>query len=205
MNPLHRVMKSCSILLSAFAFTSAALLAAEPAPRLPLPVSAAQAHAQDVRFETKDGGALRITTGIAKPWPGVTILLPDEVRDLSRFHRVALDVSNGGDAPVTVHCRVDNSGADGTKHYATGQVTVAPGRTETLGVAKLHHLAQEVMLQPRLLRHPAAFIPGVAIARDGEVHEAGFHGLSVFCGKRSKVVRMSRGPGPVTDQETSSD
>lgn len=128
-------MKPCSILLSAFAFTSAALLAAEPAPRLPLPVSAARIHAQDARFETKAGGALHITTGIAKPWPGVTISLPDEVRDLSSFHRVALDVSNGGDAPVTVHCRVDNPGADGTKHCITGQVTVAPGRTETLGVA----------------------------------------------------------------------
>lgn len=135
MNPLHHAMKPWSILLSAFAFTSAVLLAAEPAPRLPLPVSAAHVHAQDARMETKTGGALRITTGIAKPWPGVTISLPDEVRDLSRFHRVALDVSNGGDAPVTVHCRVDNPGADGTKHCATGQVTVAPGRTETLGVS----------------------------------------------------------------------
>lgn len=75
-----------------------------------------------------------VRTGHAQPWPGVTLPAPAGHWDLSPFAQVALQVRNAGTNPVTVSCRVDNPGADGTQRCVTGSLTLRPGQTDTLKV-----------------------------------------------------------------------
>ena len=81
-----------------------------------------------------NGSALRVTTGHDTPWPGVTLKARDGRWDLSPFDQVTLKVRNVGTNQVTVVCRVDNPGADGTKNCVSGSVKLDPGRTDTLKV-----------------------------------------------------------------------
>ncbi len=81
-----------------------------------------------------DAGALRIETGHQTQWPGVTLKAPDGKWDLSPFGNITLDVTNRSDNRVTVRCRADNPGADGTNHCVTDQVGVDPGVSQTLTV-----------------------------------------------------------------------
>ncbi len=83
---------------------------------------------------TTNGAALRIVTGHEQTWPGIRLPAPDGHWDLSPFAEVALRVKNAGNAPITVYCRVDNPGADGTQHCVTDSTTVPPGQTDTLTV-----------------------------------------------------------------------
>lgn len=78
--------------------------------------------------------ALRITTGHTQPWPGVTLPASVGHWDLSPFAQVALQIRNTGTNPVTVNCRVDNPGADGTRHCVTSSLTLQTGQTDTLRV-----------------------------------------------------------------------
>lgn len=80
------------------------------------------------------GRALRIETGTAQTWPGVTLPAPMGRWDLSAFAQVELRVRNTGANRVTVNCRVDNPLADGTRHCVTGRVVVEPGASQTLRV-----------------------------------------------------------------------
>ncbi len=82
--------------------------------------------------KSESGSALRIATGHQQPWPGVTLQAPGGNWDLSPFSHVALTLSNAGTNKVTVSCRVDNPGADGTKNCVTGSVTLNPGQTDRL-------------------------------------------------------------------------
>lgn len=88
----------------------------------------------DARVSLVEGDRLRIETGHEAPWPGVTLKAPDGRWDLSGYETIEFEVANRGDRSVTVNCRVDNPGADGTNHCATDNVTVAPGASETLTV-----------------------------------------------------------------------
>jgi len=80
------------------------------------------------------GSWLRIETGHRQPWPGVTLPAPAGHWDLSSHAQVSLKVHNTGTNQVTVFCRVDNPGADGTQHCLTESVAVSPGQTEVLKV-----------------------------------------------------------------------
>jgi hypothetical protein len=80
------------------------------------------------------GPALRVVTGHQQSWPGATLPAPGGRVDLSAFGHVALEVKNVGEAKVTVHCRVDNPGADGAKNCVTGTLTLEPGQSGTLKV-----------------------------------------------------------------------
>ena len=93
--------------------------------------------AQDARAVThsREGRtALRIETGIAEPWPGVTLHSPTVPWDLSKFASVTLRVRNVATNQVTVNCRLDNERADGVNHCVTASTTVSPGDTATLVV-----------------------------------------------------------------------
>jgi len=80
------------------------------------------------------GAALAVATGHKEQWPGVTLKAPKGTWDLSTFEFVEMAVRNSGAEPVTVNCRVDNEGADGTRHCCTGQVAVKPGESAALRV-----------------------------------------------------------------------
>ena len=125
--------------------TSAALAAAPGRPLVNFnngfDLKAVQGDDTKVAITTSGtGSALRISTGHKQPWPGVTV--PNAVgnQDLSAYAAVALRLKNTGTNAVTVYCRVDNPGADGTKHCVTASLTLGPGQTNTLKV-KLPHEA----------------------------------------------------------------
>jgi hypothetical protein len=95
----------------------------------------ARAIATDAQVSRADGGAaLRVRTGHKEPWPGITLRPPAGPWDLAAFAEVTVKVRNAGTNPVTVFCRVDNPGADGTAHCVTGSAAVNPGATESLRV-----------------------------------------------------------------------
>ncbi len=80
------------------------------------------------------GAALAVATGHAQDWPGVTLKAPGGSWDLSAYEFLALDVRNTGSSAVTVHCRVDNEGADGAKNCNTESIALKPGEAGTLKV-----------------------------------------------------------------------
>jgi hypothetical protein len=93
----------------------------------------ADAQTTDAKLSVT-GTTLRIETGHTQPWPGVKIWAPGGRWDLSPFDRVMLTVKNTGPVLVTVNCRVDNTGANGTDHCLTGRVDVPPGANRELSV-----------------------------------------------------------------------
>ena len=78
------------------------------------------------------GRALRMDTGHAVPWPGLTLPAAGGKWDLSKYQHVAMDVANVGSNAVRVHLRVDNPGADGVRNCITSSVIVAPGARGTI-------------------------------------------------------------------------
>jgi len=90
--------------------------------------------------------ALRIDTGHTNDWPGVTIVAPKGKWDLSPWRSIAIDVRNLGRNEVTLCCRVDNPGADGRKNCNTFTITLAPGKSGTLGGNFVRKVASAVKL-----------------------------------------------------------
>ncbi len=82
-----------------------------------------------------DHAALTVTTGHKEDWPGAALKAPKGTWDLSKFEYVLADVRNTGTAPVKLHLRVDNTGANGNNHCVTGILDLKPGETGTLRVA----------------------------------------------------------------------
>jgi hypothetical protein len=92
---------------------------------------------QDARVFAADrtiSPGLRVATGHAQPWPGITLIAPAGSWDLSDFGQVALDLRNPGAYRVTVACRVDNQGANGVTNCVTGTVVIEPGMATVLRV-----------------------------------------------------------------------
>lgn len=77
---------------------------------------------------------LRVETGHQQPWPGVTLKPDGAPWDLSSFGRITVQLRNPESKPLTVFCRVDNPGADGTKNCVTGSVEIGGGKSATLVV-----------------------------------------------------------------------
>jgi hypothetical protein len=73
------------------------------------------------------GQALRMAVKHDQDWPGITLPAPGGSWDLSAHTNVSLNVKNTGKNEVTVCCRVDNPGADGSKNCVTGSITLQPG------------------------------------------------------------------------------
>ena len=97
----------------------------------------ARVGAQDALVtEVKAGGseALRVVTGHHVDWPGITLPAPDGHWDLSPWGFVTVKLKNNGANAVTVFCRVDNPGADGTKNCVTGSLKLEGGQSGTLDV-----------------------------------------------------------------------
>ncbi|MBP7827770.1 MAG: beta-galactosidase [Verrucomicrobia bacterium] len=102
------------------------------------------AATQLTRFPTNDArlslvpaaqaSVLRLATGTRQRWPGVTLPAPDGHWDLSPYARVTVAVRNTGTHRTTLHCRVDNPGADGTRHCVNGSLTLDAGQSGLLSV-----------------------------------------------------------------------
>lgn len=96
------------------------------------------------RVSSPGGPALRVRTSHGEPWPGITLEAPGGRWDLERHGSVALSVRNLGPSRVTVHCRVDNPGADGVRNCITGSVDLGPGEAKDLRVALRRRLPAEL-------------------------------------------------------------
>jgi len=77
-------------------------------------------------------GALRIASGHADHWPGITLKPATGVWDLSAAGEVALDVFNPTDRPVNLGLRVDNPGGDGSKNCVQEVFTLDAGERKTV-------------------------------------------------------------------------
>jgi len=88
----------------------------------------------DSKVALSENGTLRIETGRAEQWPGVTLKAPGGKWDLSPYEYVALDVNNLGDNSITLSCRIDNPGADGSKNCVTDSISLGAKAAGTLVV-----------------------------------------------------------------------
>lgn len=88
----------------------------------------------DAQATVTETGTLRIQTGCDAPWPGVTLKAPTGKWDLSPYETITLDITNRSAKSLTVNCRVDNPGANGTDHCVTGHASVEPNATSELTV-----------------------------------------------------------------------
>jgi hypothetical protein len=95
--------------------------------------SVAVSGAQALRRQMEPAG-LQVRTGHTNEWPGISLKAPTGHWALSRYAAITLVLRNTGTNPVTVNCRVDNPGADGTDHCVTGSLPLSPGQTGMLRV-----------------------------------------------------------------------
>jgi len=79
-------------------------------------------------------GAVKVTTQADPWWPGYVIAFPHELRDLSDYGGVAMDIHNPETFAQGIGFRVDNAGADGAKHCNTEGYTLAPDESRTITV-----------------------------------------------------------------------
>jgi len=75
---------------------------------------------------------LRMDSGHAEPWPGITLVAPGGHWDLSAFAYVLLDVRNLGTRRASPTIRIDNPGADGQKHCVQVGIDLGPGEKGTI-------------------------------------------------------------------------
>ncbi len=101
-----------------------------------LDLDAASAGGADLSLVHGDRGTvLRVQTGTEADWPGATFRAPAPW-DLSALERVAVQVRNLGQKPVTVRVRVDGEGSDpeGSRGSVTDRQTLQPGESGTVRV-----------------------------------------------------------------------
>lgn len=122
-----------------------------------------------------DRRVLRVSTRVAKGWPGVTLTGPAGGWNLGAAATVEVLLHNPGNAEVKVFCRVDNPGADGTKHCVTGELRLGAGKD---GVSKVGlERAQGDTFGGELLR--VAGLPGAVRRRSYHRCRPGHAGGSV--------------------------
>jgi hypothetical protein len=88
----------------------------------------------DAKVNLSQDSTLRIKTGNKKQWPGITLKAPAGKWDLSKYEYVSIDIKNIGTEPVTIYCRVDNPGADGSNNCVTESISLNPNKSEMLTV-----------------------------------------------------------------------
>ena len=79
-----------------------------------------------------EGGAIRINVTPNGGWPGLNVAIPEGARDLSAFGGVSVEAFNPGGEAMRVTLRVDNPGANGSKHCNNQSYTIAAGERRTL-------------------------------------------------------------------------
>ncbi|HTL51144.1 MAG TPA: hypothetical protein VL860_01070, partial [Planctomycetota bacterium] len=148
---------------------------------------------------------LKIQSGHSKPWPGVTMKAPGgsgdksganpndaSVWDLAKFDHLAFPVKNLGKHQVTVICRVDNAGADGTKFCNNSSITVAPGETKELLVQ--FQRAGKGTLNLKLFGMNG-YPPQMAAAKSGQgIDPAKINQILVFLNNPSEDYEFAIGP-----------
>lgn len=88
----------------------------------------------DAEISLSQAKTLRVQTHHKELWPGITLKAPAGKWDLSKYEYISIDVKNLCDQPITIHCRVDNPGADGKKNCVTETLGLKPQEAGKLTV-----------------------------------------------------------------------
>jgi hypothetical protein len=88
----------------------------------------------DAKANLSQDGTLRVETGTKQNWPGITLKAPEGKWNLSKYEYITVDIKNIDTKPVTVYCRVDNPGADGSNNCVTDSIAITPNSAEKLTV-----------------------------------------------------------------------
>src|SRR5262245_54093261 len=109
--------RSIAMVLATLSLLSSVLVQGAEPPSLSLVVIGPDFNLSKVKTEDATvvlhDSALHVSTGQKGSWPGITLPAPGKW-DLSRFGQVELEVKNTGTRSMSVSCRVDNPGANGT-------------------------------------------------------------------------------------------
>ncbi len=125
--------------------------------------------------------ALRVRTGHRETWPGITLPASGGTWDLSAYDQVNLPVTNSGANKLTVYCRVDNTGADGTRHCLTESLTLGPGKSGSL-IVRLVRAASDKLGGKLFGMRGYPVAPGV----DGTIDPARVTQMLIFVTKPSE-------------------
>ncbi len=93
-----------------------------------------QVKARGAQVAPAADGRLRIACDTTQAWPGIDIVPASGTWDWTRFEQMEWDVRNVGTNEVSLVCRVDNAGADGSKHCNSQNLTLAPGAAGTVTI-----------------------------------------------------------------------
>ena len=94
----------------------------------------AKVQVTDAAVSHSGTAGLRVDAGHQQPWPGITLVAPKGHWDLSSCAELTITIRNLSTNALTVSCRVDNPGADGTDHCVTGSVKLGVGSEQTVHV-----------------------------------------------------------------------
>ncbi|MEK7474720.1 MAG: beta-galactosidase [Candidatus Coatesbacteria bacterium] len=86
----------------------------------------------DVRLTLTTGGTLRVESGHAIDWPGITIKAPGGHWTFSGTGALSMDVFNPGATPVEVGLRIDNPGGYPGRNCVQEVFTIEPGQRTTV-------------------------------------------------------------------------
>ena len=112
-------------------------------------LSTVEARDAEVAVSQTDGDiALRINTGHAQRWPGITLKAPSGRWDLSQFEKVTMDVTNLGKKTVRVMLRADSPSPDGKRVYVQDGADIPPNETRSVSTVLPNRLPKE--LAPKL-------------------------------------------------------
>ena len=133
---MHKIK---TIITSALAALSAAALVAQPQKTL-VDFGAAGTDPEKIlngngpltHAKTADG--VKITVQANQWWPGYVVNFPYDSRDLSDFGGVSMDIENPEAFAQNLGFRVDNAGADGSKHCNVEGYTLEAGERKTITV-----------------------------------------------------------------------
>ncbi|HLX63710.1 MAG TPA: beta-galactosidase [Planctomycetota bacterium] len=115
---------------------------------------------------TAGSNLLRIETHHKEAWPGVTLKAPHEKWDLSGVNWIRAAVKNTGSSDVTVYWRLDNPGADGTKHCITKSIALKAAQSGAIEVTFKHPVANFVPVKLFGMRGYPAEMPADNAAFD---------------------------------------
>jgi hypothetical protein len=90
-------------------------------------------------MELRAGAGIKMATKPSEGWPGVHLEAQPTAWDLSAYSQVTVELKNASTNRVDVFCRVDNPGADGTRHCVTGSTGIEPGKSGLIRVPLARH------------------------------------------------------------------
>ena len=160
-----------------------------------------QVEARDVAIslEPAEGvQALRIASGHAIEWPGITLRPPGDHWDLTGYRQLAVSVTNTGTNQVSVGFRVDNPGGDGSANCVQVVESFAPGEQRAM--------VAELCLTPWRLVPPVEIVGMRAAPGQTRLDPANVIQLIVFVPRPREphefTIGSIRAEGPLEDLDS---